>query len=396
MFPAALKRSEQQLEIGNGSNWRRALLLLSKQMQMRFLIVGWFSVEGGAATAGDLLTRDLACEWIASAGYAYDMALAPPFDGGVDVYTVEPNNYSHVVFVCGPFQPRWFAATLCRRFRHCRLIGLNVSMNVPLEVWNPFDGLIERDSSGRARADIAFLSGRPLVPVIGVCLVEAYEGAITQVATAAIERVLSTREVSVVRIDTRLDVNSGGLRTPAEIESLLARMDVVITTRLHGAVLALKNGVPAIAIDPEPGGAKLRRQAETIGWPVVFNADGVTDQEFQEALDYCLSDAARTEAQNCAERAKKMAGEIRNEFIMMLIDPKELDGRYSARINAPVDEEWILALERSRAKNSAARYTIKRIGRLLSRVARSTLPSLVYSWLKAQTRQVAARQPVSK
>ena len=52
-----------------------------------------------------------------------------------------------------------------------------------------------------------------------------------------------------MQIDTRLDVpNNSGLRTPAEIESLIAAMDVMVTTRLHGTVLALRNGVPAIPL----------------------------------------------------------------------------------------------------------------------------------------------------
>lgn len=50
------------------------------------------------------------------------------------------------------------------------------------------------------------------------------------------------------------------------------RMDAVVTTRLHGMVFALKN-VPALAVDPIRGGAKILRQAEAIGWPVVFVAD---------------------------------------------------------------------------------------------------------------------------
>ena len=70
-----------------------------------------------------------------------------------------------------------------------------------------------------------------------------------------------------VKIDTRLDTNQTGLRTPAEVESVIRKMDVVMTTRLHGLVLAIKNGVPVIAIDPVAGGAKIKRQAESIDWP---------------------------------------------------------------------------------------------------------------------------------
>ncbi len=46
-------------------------------------------------------------------------------------------------------------------------------------------------------------------------------------------------------------------------------MDIVVTTRLHGMVLALKNGVPAIAVDPIVGGAKITQQARAINWPIL-------------------------------------------------------------------------------------------------------------------------------
>jgi polysaccharide pyruvyl transferase WcaK-like protein len=128
-------------------------------------------------------------------------------------------------------------------------------------------------------------------------------------------------------------------------------MDVVITTRLHGTVLALKNGVPAIAIDPIAGGAKIRRQAETIGWPLIFNADEITDEDLQKAFDYCLTEAARTEARMCAGRAKKMVEDVRDEFIATLVNPTEIDRRYQARTTMLEDNEWMLPFEN--AKTSA-------------------------------------------
>lgn len=53
-----------------------------------------------------------------------------------------------------------------------------------------------------------------------------------------------------------IEWNKGGLRSQDIIMSLISPMDLVITTRLHGTVLAIKNGVPAIPIDPVSGGAK--------------------------------------------------------------------------------------------------------------------------------------------
>ena len=285
---------------------------------MRVLVAGWFSFPDGHATAGDLLARDLACEWLKSAGYEFDIAVAPPFQGGINLFEANPEIYSHALFVCGPFEKKALEAQFLSRFANSYVIGLDLTMITPLDEWNPFDSLFERDSSIAAHPDIVFLSRSSPVPVVGVCLVEPYEGAITDVANAAINRLIASREISAVQIDTRLDQNKTGLRSPAEIESLLARMDVVITTRLHGLVLALKNGVPAIAIDPEAGGAKIKRQTETIGWKQVFTADAVSDEALQQAFDYSLTKEARARARECSKRAAKMAEEIRCEFIATL------------------------------------------------------------------------------
>ncbi len=63
---------------------------------MKALVAGWFSFEKCNVTAGDLMARDLACEWVERAGYPYDVALVPPFTGGVDWHSVDPNTYSHL------------------------------------------------------------------------------------------------------------------------------------------------------------------------------------------------------------------------------------------------------------------------------------------------------------
>jgi hypothetical protein len=90
---------------------------------------------------------------------------------------------------------------------------------------------------------------------------------------------------------------------------------------LHGTVLAIKNGVPALAIDPIASGAKVRRQAETIGWPVVFTADALDDAQLQRAFDYCLTAEAKAKAWACAEQATAQVVRIRDEFVAALDQP---------------------------------------------------------------------------
>jgi polysaccharide pyruvyl transferase WcaK-like protein len=124
--------------------------------------------------------------------------------------------------------------------------------------------------------------------------------------------VLATREAAVVPIDTRLDRNATGLRTAAEVESLIARVDVVLTTRLHGLVLAVKNGVPAVAVDPIRGGAKILRQARTLGWPHAYAVDEATPAGLSEAFELCLRPEARAEAVAIAARARERLAAVRD------------------------------------------------------------------------------------
>lgn len=286
---------------------------------MRVLVAGWFSFVGMGATAGDLFARDLVCEWLAGAGVPYDIAVAAPFEGGVAWEKVDPQAYSHVVFVCGPFGNGWPITEFLPRFAGSQLVGINLTMLESLEAWNPFDFLLERDSSRFARPDISFLSQQPKVPVVGVVLVhpqKEYGGkARHHEANEAVRRLLGSREVAAVPIDTRLDENSTGLRTPREVESLIACMDLVVTTRLHGTVLALKNGVPVVAIDPIAGGAKIQRQAQTLGWPIVFTSDQLQDDALVDAFEYCLTEEARRAARSCGARGVALLHRVREEFL---------------------------------------------------------------------------------
>src|SRR5688500_12379248 len=94
----------------------------------KVLVAGWFSFPQMGATAGDLMARDVACEWLIAAGLSYDVAVAPPFGPGVDWRTVDPASYSHVLFVCGPFGNGTPIIEFLERFHGRILVGLNLTM----------------------------------------------------------------------------------------------------------------------------------------------------------------------------------------------------------------------------------------------------------------------------
>lgn len=289
----------------------------------RVLVAGWFSWTDAGATAGDIFARDVACEWLVQAGRAYDVANATPFGRGVDWRSVDPALYSEVVFVCGPVGRTTYVMDLVRRFRGSRMVGLNVTMLEDVQTWNPFHALLERDSNENARPDLAFAAPANPVPLVGVVLVGTYEPEYPDrdrqpAAIEAIEALIEAQHVAPVYIDTVLGENATGLRTAAEVESVIARMDAVVTTRLHGLVLALKNGVPALAIDPVAGGSKIARQAETIGWPLFRTADQLKAEDLALALRECLSERGKAMAAECARKVEDQLERQREEFIRAL------------------------------------------------------------------------------
>ncbi len=299
---------------------RKRRMIAKRPTGDRVLVTGWFSWSDQTVTAGDLLARDVACRWIREAGREFDVANAPEFGEGVDWRLVDPAMYSDALFVCGPVEAGRRLDYLLGQFGGSRWMGLNVTMLRPLESWNPFHKLIERDSSVTARPDLAYVAEAEAVPIIGVVLVERYgpeypERDRQPEAREAVERLLGVRPAVRINIDTRLKTNETGLRTAAEVESAIAGMDAVVTTRLHGLVLALKHGVPVLAIDPVAGGAKISQQAAVIGWPVVRTGDQLDKADLGAALDYCLTEEARELARTCATRAKAGLETVRREVV---------------------------------------------------------------------------------
>jgi polysaccharide pyruvyl transferase WcaK-like protein len=112
-----------------------------------------------------------------------------------------------------------------------------------------------------------------------------------------------------MRVDPRNVVG----RRAEDVEAAIARMDAVVTTRMHGLVLAVKHGVPAVAVDPVPGGAKVSRQAVSLDWPATISVDDLTAERLVAELTWALSTEARNRARDCAHKAcERLASEVRD------------------------------------------------------------------------------------
>lgn len=285
----------------------------------RWLVVGWFSFEEVVATVGDLLVKDVACRWLEEAGADYDVALAPFVEGdGLDWRRADPRDYGSVLWACGPVGERPLIRALLERFSHCRVVGVDVSL-LDAHLREGFDVLLERDFGGSAaQPDLAFATDQPLIPVVGVGLThhqDEYPQGVHAAAAGAVERLLDSRDLAVVDVDTDLLAARRRGLSPAGLESLLARTDAVVTTRLHVLVLALKHGIPAVAIDPVEGGAKVMAQAHAVDWPAALPGERLTDEALDGALDWCLTGEARRRAESSRTLAAARLRELRARFM---------------------------------------------------------------------------------
>lgn len=287
------------------------------------LAIGWFRFELMGATAGDAIAKDVACQWLQSSGFTVDVAtVEPPAPGEIATAEVVPEDYDTLLFACGPIGDGPPLNTFLDRFPHARKFAVNVSLLQRRSEWNPFVALVERDSHERVNPDITFAAPNRTVPLVGLIYVGSQEEYPTNrhdLAEAAFAQVLASRDIAVIPTDTRLDLNQYGLATPGQIESAIARMDAVLTTRLHGACLALRRQAPAVVIDSIPGGTKVLAQMERIGWPLVFHASDLDAAKIAAALDFALTPEARVLAARCAGEAAEAVGAVERELLAAMV-----------------------------------------------------------------------------
>ncbi|MFE0985611.1 polysaccharide pyruvyl transferase family protein [Streptomyces rochei] len=269
----------------------------------RILVTGWFSFLHGEATAGDVLALRRVEEVLREAGLAYDVVWSPGFRAeGTHLEDLDPAAYSRLVFVCGPAHG-WQVEELHRRFAHCVRIAVGVSVIDPgSPAVTGFHRVLARDAEGTGPTlDLAARApALPARPVAGVVLTHGqheYGGQRRhEEVAAALTRWLAGKDCARLELETRLDAHDWRLcGTPAQLEAVLTRLDLVVTDRLHGLVLALRAGTPALAVDPVEGGAKVTAQARACGWPALVAAERLTEEALEHWWQWCLT-GGRSEA----------------------------------------------------------------------------------------------------
>jgi len=304
----------------------------------RVLLTGWFSFEHGEATAGDLLAAEAVAAALRRAGRAYDVAWSPVLAGAaaaggplaagalsrgapsagppaqLELGRADPARYTHLVFACGPLHSRPPAPLLGlhRRFAAARRIAVGVSVLDPDDpAVRGFHRVLLRDAPDRPpRPDLSTAAPRPPAdhpgpPVVGVILTHGQHeyGARRRHAEAAavLDAWLGSLDAAPVVLDTRVDPRDWRLPSaPDRLHAVLRRLDAVVTDRLHGLVLALRAGVPALAVDPVAGGAKVSAQAAALDWPAVLPGESLSAAGLDRWWSWCLGPGARALARRHA------------------------------------------------------------------------------------------------
>ncbi len=208
----------------------------------------------------------------------------------VDIDTIDKRSYDAVVYVCGPITPGHQGFFL--QFDGTKKIAVGVSITSKVDPCGFVDAIYIRDSDSVSNFDLALAYiGYPHFKIdakirddrIAVCLVgdqveyESDDG--YDKAAALVEKATDGRRTSAVQ--TLLDQTRP---IPAGVEIDLQCASSLITTRMHGALLAIYHGVPVLSVDQIRGGAKVTRIVGQLDWPI-FNAWTASPDQLIAELD---------------------------------------------------------------------------------------------------------------
>ena len=254
--------------------------------------MNWYGSLEGNGTLGDLMSLEAVATYLVARGHdvlhTTDAEIDISGTRRVELDIVSELDCDAAIFVCGPIiKSHVKSRQIFNQFSRIPFAGIGVSLfdTEHPNFCDPFDFVIARQRGNTvASPDVAILAPErvertPGSGRIGICLRGAQseygtdlcrwrevEKTVTESARLAVRG----DESRLVYIDTHL-FNSG--MQPDEIEHVFASCDVILTTRFHGAMIALRHRRPFIAIDQIQGGAKVWTLLSRLDWPDVYRVD---------------------------------------------------------------------------------------------------------------------------
>lgn len=282
--------------------------LTVKNIGLPPVVLVWWGSYGyrGGPTLGDLLAVDNLSARLAAENIEHAVVSHPEFGFAghfpvEDIYKIAPAR--KVVFVCGPLTDNRDLRDFLAIHRKARKIAVGVSVLENHDRMNRrFDCIVGRDGVERSTFDLAISEITPppatftkKPQTIGICVrgKQTEYGkarvALSDKASSIFDGLAADSGLRPVVIDTVLTRDN-----PAEaIAARFHAVDIVLTTRMHGALLSLAAGKPVIAIDQIPGGAKVSAVVGKTGWPFVYRAEEVSENMLAGVLKELLMGAAR-------------------------------------------------------------------------------------------------------
>lgn len=272
-------------------------------MRPHIALLWWESVRVGWGTIGDFhAVRNLRRRLIEK-GADVDVVWDQEWPG-VDVSTVSrrdagPRRYDIVAFVCGPLVHSQPFMDLIETFTRSRKVAVGVSVIAGNERATAlFDRVYARDRGRIATFDLA-LDPRGFTPPtaeapgpsgpVGLTLVPDQGeygpgGTRARLVAEAFATLSRKRGCVLVPIATQRSLTTAALEDFSR-EILGTRL--VLTNRLHGALLAIAHERPAIVVDQVVGGGKVTAVLDRIAYPHLFSVDDLDAQRLEDAVADC-------------------------------------------------------------------------------------------------------------
>lgn len=300
-------------------------------------VILWWGTLGyaGKVTAGDLHAVENLSKALAARGHVHAILSHPELglEGHLNLYDVFAlrRTISRIIFVCGPLLDRSFLRDFLAVHPRARKYAVGVSIMPNQDrMTERFDAIVARDGAAESHFDlaphgIAATTSPSLNPPrrVGLCLRGAQgeygpgRRSEHEKAERLFAETIRRHGFDVHAVDTELAPGQG----PEQIAGRFADADLILTTRMHGALLGLAMGRPVIAIDQIPGTAKVTAVLRRVGWPMTFEAATVTQADIDAAVDSIGSSDIRSALAAAQEQVERLSGAAIDHAADVIVAP---------------------------------------------------------------------------
>lgn len=288
----------------------------------RVILVWWGGLPGGGrgATIGDYHAIDNVARWLRDHDVACDIMSDVAGVSFQDVPTVTPGNperqrYTALAFVCGPLVITSRLRRILKRFRGVPAIAVGVSDVGDHDAPRYFREVVVRDGPNPATFDLALAHAdetgandvqrraRPAVCLRGMQKTYGKKNCLSVETDRLIMSTMNARWDDITVVDTEFRPDNG----LAAIEDSFKHASLLVTTRLHGALFALANRVPFVAIDQIRGGAKVMQLMRETKWPCAYRFEDLRPDILGDVVDTLAASGWTSEMEALRSRAIRLS-----------------------------------------------------------------------------------------